>query len=97
MSNGNITDLFRPFSSSEYLASVLYLGILSSLVTLALTNYSYARVEASKLGVLGNLIPIIAIFAGVLIMGDKISWMHIIGAIIIFIGVIGVNVSKKHH
>lgn len=96
LSNGSITDLFRPFSSSEYLSSVLYLGILSSLVTLALTNYSYARVEASKLGVLGNLVPVIAIFAGVLIMGDKISWMHIVGTILIFIGVIGVNVSKKH-
>lgn len=94
-SGNSITDFFRPFSSPEYVGAILYLGVLSSLVTLALTNYSYARVEASKLGVFSNLVPIVAIFAGVIIMGDKITWVHVVGTIVIFTGVIGVNASKK--
>lgn len=95
LSNGSISDFFRPFSSFQYLGAILYLAILSSLVTLALTNYSFAHVEASKLGIFGNLIPVVAIFAGVVVMGDKMSWAHVIGAIVILVGVIGVNASKN--
>lgn len=88
-------NFFAPLLSIEYLVSTLYLGILSSLVTLALTNYSYSKIEASKLGVFGNLVPVVAIFAGVIILKDSLTWVQIVGAAIILTGIIGVNSRKK--
>lgn len=92
---GQNTDFFTPLQHPEYTGTILYLGVLSTLVTLALTNYSYARVEASKLGVFANFIPVIAILAGVTIAGDQLTWVHILGSLLIFIGIIGVNITKK--
>lgn len=88
-------NFFEPLLSIEYLVSTLYLGILASLVTLALANYSYSKIEASKLGVFGNLVPVVAIFSGVIILKDSLSWVQIVGAAIILIGIIGVNNRKK--
>lgn len=85
------TKFFEPFKNLEYNLALFYLAIPSSLLTLVLTNYSYARVEAYKIGILNNLIPIIAVVAGVLILNEMVSISQIFGMILIFVGIIGVN------
>lgn len=89
------SSFLKPLLSLEYIVTILYLGVFSSSLTLILSNYSYARVEASRLGIFANFVPVVAIFAGVTILGDSITWIHIVSSILIFIGVLGVNWFKK--
>ena len=84
-----------PFANSQYVAAILYLGVLSSLGTSFFTSYSYAKVEASKLGVFGNLVIVVTIFAGVVFLDETITSIHIAGATLIFFGVLGTNLLSK--
>lgn len=86
---------WQPIFSVQYIVAILYLGILSSSITLILSNYSYARVEASKLGLFANFVPVVAILAGITILGDSFSWIHLVGSLFILTGVIGANFLKK--
>ena len=92
--NENIKDYFAPYSSASFVFSILYLGILSSLVSSLLTNYMLSKIEASRAGVFTNLGTVVTIIAGVLILKEKIYYYHIIGSILIVGGVIGANYFK---
>lgn len=92
---GTLATYFAPFSEPWFLVSILYLGIMSSLVTSFLTNYALTYLEASKLSVFVNLATLITVFAGVMMLGEKLYFSHIIGGIAILTGVLMVNVSRK--
>lgn len=95
MINGTISTFFLPFTNITYLISILYLGILSSLGTLLLTNYILSKMEASRMSVFSNLGTVISIVAGVVFLNENIFYFHIIGSILIIGGVIGTNYFKK--
>jgi drug/metabolite transporter (DMT)-like permease len=88
---------FAPFENREFLVSVLYLGVFSSLGTSFLSNYALSKMEASKMSVFNNLATLITIFAGVIYLQENLQYFHILGAAVIIIGVIGTNYfgSKK--
>lgn len=56
-----------------------------------LNNYALSKIEAAKMSVFGNLRTVVAIFAGVFFLKEKIYYYHIIGSIMIILGVIGTN------
>lgn len=89
--SGTLSSFWLPLAGIDYLASVVYLGVLSSLVTALLTNYVLSRIEASKMSVFGNLATVISILAGFLFLKEQITLHHIIGSILIVGGVLGVN------
>lgn len=86
---------FKPFSSPVFLISIFYLGILSSLITSLLSNYTLSKIEASKMSVFSNLSTLITIFAGSIFLQEGIRYYHIIGAIMIFLGIVGMNFSGR--
>ncbi len=99
--NGNIKDYFTPFHNISYIVAIVYLGVLSSLVSSLLTNYMLSKLEATRAGVFTNLGTVVTIVAGVLVLKEKIHYYHIIGTILIVGGVIGANYfkhtpSKRH-
>lgn len=57
-----------------------------------LTNYVLSYMESSKMSVFSNLATVISIVAGVVFLKEDIFYYHIIGSILIIIGVIGANV-----
>lgn len=95
ISKGTITAYFKPFTNGTFLISILYLGLLSSLLTALLLNYSLSYIEAAKISVFSNLSTLITIIAGVVFLHEKISYFHIIGTIMIIFGVIGTNFLGK--
>jgi len=95
ISKGTITAYFKPFTNGTFLISILYLGLLSSLLTALLLNYSLSYIEAAKISVFSNLSTLITIIAGVIFLHEKISYFHIIGTIMIIFGVIGTNFLGK--
>lgn len=89
--NGTITSYFSAFGDINFVISILYLGVLSSLVTSLLTNYVLSKIDASKMSVFANLGTVISMVAGVVILNEEIFYYHIIGSILIVGGVLGTN------
>ena len=89
--DSNIASIFLPFLNKEFLISILYLGVLSTLCTSALTNYVLSKIEASKMVVFSNLGTVISILAGYAILNEDIFYYHILGSIMIILGIIGTN------
>lgn len=82
-----LSQFFNPLTHMEFLWAVLYLGILSSLVTSFFTNFALTQVPASKIAVINNLSPIVSITGGILILGDTLFSYHLIGGLLVLIGV----------
>lgn len=91
LKNGTMETFFAPFSDMKFLGSIIYLGVLSSLLTSLLTNYVLSNMEASKMSVFSNLGTVISIVAGYLFLKEDIFYYHIIGSLLIVGGVIGTN------
>ncbi|UNK20667.1 DMT family transporter [Paenibacillus sp. N3/727] len=89
--NGSMHEYFQPFTSSSFVLSTVYLGVLSSLVTSLLSNFALSRIEASKMSVFSNLSTLISMLAGVLFLHEELGYYYIIGAVMILAGVLGVN------
>lgn len=90
-SDGTWNELFAPLGDFRFIVSVLYLGILSSLVTAFTANYALSRLQAAKAGVFANLSTVVSIAAGALILGETIEIYHLIGTFMIIAGVWGAN------
>ncbi|GEC92582.1 DMT family transporter [Brevibacillus brevis] len=88
---GTLSTYFAPFASSAFIISIVFLGILSSLMTSFMTNFALSKMEASKLSVFNNLSTLVTIVAGVLFLQEQLAYYHLIGAVMIIIGVIGTN------
>lgn len=89
---GTLLGYFTPFLHPAYWGAILFLGILSSLVTSYLSNYVLSKIEASQMSVFANLATLISIVAGVFVLNEQLQWFHIVGGMLILIGVVGRNV-----
>lgn len=89
--HGTFDQFIAPLTSIPFILSILYLGILSSLVTSLAANYSLTKLSASKMSVFSNLSTVVSIIAGVLFLGETIEMYHIIGSALIIAGVMGTN------
>ncbi|HHY04973.1 MAG TPA: DMT family transporter [Thermoanaerobacterales bacterium] len=92
---GTLNQFFAPLQSFEFIISILYLGILSSLVTSLLNSFVLSKIEAAKMSVFGNLRTVVAIFAGVFFLKEQLYYYHIIGSLMIIAGVIGTNYTMN--
>ncbi len=88
---GKLSHYFAGLADPGALFSILYLGILSSIVAFFLVNFMLSRLEASRSAIFGNLTTIISILAGVLFRNEKFLWFHLVGSIMILLGVWGTN------
>ena len=95
VANGTISEYFIAFRNSEFLWSILYLGVLSSFLTSFLTNNALRIIPAAQVSIFNNFSPVITVFAGVLILSERLHHYHIIGGIMVLVGIIGVNVLKE--
>lgn len=93
--SGTIRDFFMPLTNVSFVIAVLFLGVLSSLVTSLMTNYILSRMEASKMSVFSNLATVITIIAGAVFLRENIYYYHIIGSILIVGGVLGANLLDE--
>ncbi|MEJ8545804.1 DMT family transporter [Brevibacillus borstelensis] len=94
---GTLSDFFQPLANPSFFISVLYLGVLSSLVTSFLSNYALSHIEASKMSVCNQISTLVTIIAGVIWLNEKVEIFHVVGGVLILIGVVGTNVyaSKR--
>ncbi len=94
--NGTMAAFLAPLGNPQFILSVIYLGVLSTLITSFLTNYVLSKLEASKMSVFANLGTVISIAAGVIFLKENIFYYHVIGSILIVGGILGANFLDKH-
>lgn len=94
-SSGTLPELAAPLTSPSFLAAVLYLGVLSSLATSYLSNYALSRIEASRMSLFGSLSAVVALTAGVLLLGEHVGAAALLGAAAIVAGVVGASLSRR--
>lgn len=91
---GDLGHFFAPLLQGEFLMAVVYLGILSSLVSSLLNSYVLSKIEAAKVSVFGNLRTVVTILAGVYFLQEPFYLYHLAGSLMIILGVIGTNYNK---
>ena len=90
--------LHQSFSMNEKygIFLVLYCGIGPALISYILWLKSIQIIGASKAGLFLNLIPIFSSIISILFLNEILKNYHIIGAILIFIGIFLVNKEKNN-
>ncbi len=86
--NNTLSELVQPLVQPDFIWSVLYLGVLSSVLTAFLMNYALPIIPASHISVFGNFSPIIAIISGVLFLHETLHTYLIIGGALVLVGII---------
>ncbi|GGH10411.1 DMT family transporter [Paenibacillus segetis] len=94
--SGTMYQFIEPLSHPQFIISIAYIGILSSLVSSLLSNYVLSKLEATSMSMFVNLGNLISILAGVIFMNEQLGYYHIIGAAFIIAGVFGVNYRERN-
>ena len=89
--NKNLASFLSPLSHVEVWFGVLYLGILSSVAAFFLMNYALSLLPASQVSVFPSLTTLIAVSTSVVFLKEELYWYHIIGGLLIIVGVWGAN------
>lgn len=76
--------------------SLLYLGIIASIGGFFLVNYALSRLPAHVSSIYSNLSTVVAIMAGSLFLDEPIQLIHIVGAVMIILGVYGTVWVNRH-
>ncbi|MFC3798832.1 DMT family transporter [Cohnella sp. GCM10012308] len=91
LTQGTMSALLAPAAEPGFWLPLLYIAVMSSLVSSWLSNFALSRIEAFKVSLFVNLGNLVSILSGVLIMGDAWSGAQTIGTICMLAGVIGAN------
>ena len=87
----NPARILTSFASPAYMWSILYLGVLSSVVAFLLMNFANTYLPVAKTTVFANVTTVISVIAGMLFLDEKITASVIISTIMIIFGVTGVQ------
>lgn len=93
--------LFEDFSNVHFdkagVGSILYLGILGSVITFSTYFWMLKRVQAVYLSLLAFITPILAVILGNLVLNERLSQHTIQGGFLVLIGILisnGKNILK---
>jgi drug/metabolite transporter (DMT)-like permease len=90
--NGTMSALVTPLTYGSFWTSILYLSVLSSLLSFLLITFTLSKMEASKVSVFSNLSTVVSMIAGAVLLGESVTLYDWIGSALIIAGVIGMNI-----
>ncbi|MCD8224269.1 MAG: DMT family transporter [Clostridiales bacterium] len=79
-------------TEGNFMMPVLYLAVISSLVAFFCINYSISYLPVQQAVSYTNLTPIISVIAGVVILSEPFSPGHLVGMVLVLVGICQVNV-----
>lgn len=91
----DMSSYFKPLTNVTFITSIIYLGILSSIVAYFLINYSLSKLQVSKTTVFSNISTIVSILAGIIFLKESFHLYHVIGSTLILLGVWGTSRFSK--
>ena len=83
--------LVSGFSEPMYIVSMLYLGVMSSVVAFLLLNYANTYLPVAKTTVFASITTVVSVIAGVFFLKEPFSIEAVIATAMIIIGVLGVQ------
>lgn len=69
-------------------AVILYLGLGTSVISFLLWNRSIRELGAGRTAIFGNLIPVFSSIEAVILLGEKINYIHITSFVLIALGLL---------
>ncbi|MFZ5642325.1 MAG: DMT family transporter [Bacillota bacterium] len=89
--SGSLPGYFSAIQNITVVGGLFYLGILSSVVAFFLLNFALSSMPASRVAVFLNLIPVVALLAGVTLYGERLGPWQLAGCSLVLLGVWGTN------
>ena len=86
------------FKNPSYTMAIFYLGIFSSVIAFLLLNYANTYLPVAKTTAFSNITTVVSVIAGIIFLDEKLSLASLISAVMIIVGVWGVqilSVKKK--
>ena len=95
MNGDGFNSMIESLSSLPLLGSILYLGVIASVIGFFLVNYNLKHIPAHMSSIFANVATITSIVAGLIFLNETLYWYHFLGSFFIMIGVYGVVASRK--
>lgn len=83
----------KPQFTAPLIGSILYLGFGTSVVAFLCWNIALQKLGTSRTVLFGNLTPIFSTFEAVLILGEKMTSIHILSGLLVIGGLIIANLQ----
>ena len=84
-----------PFANMDFLVSVLYLGIGSSVGAFLLYNTAIANIGATRAVSFAGISTIVAVISGVIILQERFAFFQGVGVVLVIVGVYLANAMPK--
>ena len=85
--------LLDPVTHPQFLISIAFLGIFCILLSAQFMAYMLAHMEIVQSTIFGNASTAISILAGAILLGEPLTIHHIVCALLILAGVIGLALA----
>ncbi|MGD9963746.1 MAG: DMT family transporter [Candidatus Izemoplasmatales bacterium] len=85
----DVSRYFSNLSNLQVLLPILYLGIVASIIGFFLVNYTLSKLPAHVSSIYSNISTVVAVIVGAIFLKETIYYYHIIGGIMIVVGVYG--------
>lgn len=72
---------------------ILYLGVGNSVICYLLWNFSIANLGAGRTALFGNLIPLFSSIEALIILKERVSWVHGLSALLVITGLVLANLK----
>ncbi|MDN6640793.1 MAG: DMT family transporter [Tetragenococcus sp.] len=96
MNGGEISIYISSLKEFPYLGSILFLGVLSTFGSSLLSIFAVSKLPVIQVSVFNNLATLITVLSGIIILQEPFHYYHVIGGIIIIIGVLIVNFKRRN-
>ena len=90
---GELGSFFSGLCSPEFIISILYMGVGSCVVAFLCMTYALANLPIAVSSSTATLNTVVAILAGVFVLGETFRPIDVIGTVIILAGIIGMSLS----
>lgn len=93
---GHMAETFLPaVQSGSFWGSVVYLGLVSSVVAYFLLNFANANLTVSEASLFSNVTTVVSVLAGVVLLREPFGLWQIIGVAVILVCVYAANAAPK--
>ncbi|MCX6205887.1 MAG: DMT family transporter [Bacteroidetes bacterium] len=84
----------KPQFTAPLIGSILYLGFGTSVIAFLCWNIALQKLGTSRTVLFGNLTPIFSTMEAVLILGEKMSSVHVLSGLLVISGLVIANLSS---
>lgn len=95
LAGGSLGSIGTYVTEPGFIISVAYLGAVCTMLTTLMNSYMMKYLETVKVSVFGTAGTVITLMVGFFVLGEPLSFMQAVCAVVILAAVIGTNYSGK--